>query len=104
MPWAWPKQTNEQRNKQNAPPNVSVGTDAPDTGADPTVSSSNGVCPDVPAQLSIRILFSDAGAVEGITQQEILGVETRYEGISGKYSLGRVGKVEGALKYKEMLT
>uniref|UniRef100_A0A287A0Q4 Tectonic family member 2 n=1 Tax=Sus scrofa TaxID=9823 RepID=A0A287A0Q4_PIG len=65
-----------------------IRTDAPDTGADPTVSSSNGVCPDVPAQLSIRILFSDAGAVEGITQQEILGVETRFSSVTWQYQCG----------------
>ncbi|XP_047616977.1 tectonic-2 isoform X7 [Phacochoerus africanus] len=65
-----------------------IRTDAPDTGADPTVSSSNGVCPDVPAQLSIRILFSDAGAVEGVTQQEILGVETRFSSVTWQYQCG----------------
>uniref|UniRef100_A0A8C3WYM2 Tectonic family member 2 n=1 Tax=Catagonus wagneri TaxID=51154 RepID=A0A8C3WYM2_9CETA len=65
-----------------------IRADAPNTGADPAVSSSNGVCPDVPAQLSIRILFSDAGAVEGITQQEILGVETRLSSVTWQYQCG----------------
>ncbi|GAB5578974.1 tectonic-2 isoform X2 [Prionailurus iriomotensis] len=54
------------------------GADAPDTdtGADPSVSV-NGICTEIPARLNVRILSSDAGAVEGITQQEILGIETR---------------------------
>ena len=42
----------------------------------------NGTCLDVPAQLSIRILFSDTGAVEGIAQQEILGAEMRSDCVS----------------------
>ncbi|XP_070372005.1 tectonic-2 isoform X2 [Equus asinus] len=65
-----------------------IRADAPDTGADPSVSSTNGFCPDIPAQLSIRILISDAGAVEGITQQEILGVETRFSSVSWQFQCG----------------
>ncbi|XP_075852580.1 tectonic-2 isoform X2 [Microcebus murinus] len=61
---------------------------APDTGADLPVSSANGICPDVPAQLHIRILISDAGLVEGITQQEILGVETRFSTVNWQYQCG----------------
>ncbi|KAM5312693.1 tectonic-2 [Glossophaga mutica] len=58
---------------------------APDTGADPSVGSGNGTCLDVPAQLSIRILFSDAGAVEGIAQQEILGAEMRVSPVDWQF-------------------
>ena len=58
--------------------------DALGAGTDPPDSNVSGICLDVPAQLNIRILFSDAGAVEGMTQQEILGVETRYDGIEAK--------------------
>uniref|UniRef100_F6YPX9 Tectonic family member 2 n=1 Tax=Equus caballus TaxID=9796 RepID=F6YPX9_HORSE len=65
-----------------------IRADTPDTGADPSVSSMNGFCPDIPAQLSIRILISDAGAVEGITQQEILGVETRFSSVSWQFQCG----------------
>ncbi|XP_011760168.2 tectonic-2 isoform X3 [Macaca nemestrina] len=61
---------------------------APDPGADPPASSLNGICLDVPARLSIRILISDAGAVEGITQQEILGVETRFSSVNWQYQCG----------------
>lgn len=35
------------------------------------------MCPEVPAQLSIRILTAEAGSVEGVAQHEILAVETR---------------------------
>ncbi|XP_012519026.1 PREDICTED: tectonic-2 [Propithecus coquereli] len=65
-----------------------IHVDAPDTGADPPVSSTSGICPDVPAQLHIRILISDAGLVEGITQQEILGVETRFSAVNWQYQCG----------------
>ena len=63
----------------------------------------SGICLDVPAQLSIRILFSDAGAVEGMTQLEILGVETRYDGMEAKCALERVSKVESLPKNQEIV-
>uniref|UniRef100_A0A8I5TZ99 Tectonic family member 2 n=1 Tax=Pongo abelii TaxID=9601 RepID=A0A8I5TZ99_PONAB len=65
-----------------------IRVDAPDPGADPLASSVNGMCLDIPAHLSIRILISDAGAVEGITQQEILGVETRFSSVNWQYQCG----------------
>ncbi|XP_036870377.2 tectonic-2 isoform X10 [Manis javanica] len=52
-----------------------IRADAPAAGTDPSVSVQ-GICLDIPTQLNIRILTSEAGAVEGITQREILGVET----------------------------
>ncbi|XP_058547441.1 tectonic-2 isoform X6 [Neofelis nebulosa] len=74
---------------QNAPLDISVGADAPDTdtGADPSVSV-NGICTDIPARLNVRILSSDAGAVEGITQQEILGIETRLSLVNWQFQCG----------------
>ncbi|XP_030677481.1 tectonic-2 isoform X3 [Nomascus leucogenys] len=65
-----------------------IRVDAPDPGADQLASSVNGMCLDIPAHLSIRILISDAGAVEGITQQEILGVETRFSSVNWQYQCG----------------
>uniref|UniRef100_A0A8C0E6C2 Tectonic family member 2 n=1 Tax=Balaenoptera musculus TaxID=9771 RepID=A0A8C0E6C2_BALMU len=65
-----------------------IRADAPDAGADPPVSNASGICLDVPAQLNIRILFSDAGAVEGMTQQEILGVETRFSSVTWQFQCG----------------
>ncbi|KAK1328249.1 hypothetical protein QTO34_011821 [Cnephaeus nilssonii] len=48
---------------------------APDPGAGPAGGSGNGACAEVPAQLHVRILTWEAGAVEGVPQQEILGAE-----------------------------
>uniref|UniRef100_U3J4R9 Tectonic family member 2 n=1 Tax=Anas platyrhynchos platyrhynchos TaxID=8840 RepID=U3J4R9_ANAPP len=41
-----------------------------------SVSTGNlkGICPDIPANLNIRIIFADVGAVQGIARQEILAV------------------------------
>ncbi|XP_038619608.1 tectonic-2 isoform X1 [Tachyglossus aculeatus] len=55
------------------------------TDAKPNAGNLSGVCPDVPAVLNIRVLFADAGAVEGIPQQEILGVETRFSTVTWRY-------------------
>lgn len=87
---------------QNAQLSISLGADAPDSGADPSVSV-NGICTDIPARLSVRILISDAGAVEGITQQEILGIETRYDHIWEECRSERVRNVESAPKHRETL-
>ncbi|XP_023372631.1 tectonic-2 [Otolemur garnettii] len=65
-----------------------IHVEAPDTGTDPADSDVNGICLDVPAQLHIRILISDAGVVEGITQQEILGLETRISSVNWQYQCG----------------
>ncbi|XP_044786214.2 tectonic-2 isoform X4 [Bubalus bubalis] len=65
-----------------------IRVDALDAGADPPDSNVSGICLDVPAQLNIRILFSDAGAVEGMTQQEILGVETRFSSVTWQFQCG----------------
>ncbi|XP_066227230.1 tectonic-2 isoform X2 [Saccopteryx leptura] len=64
------------------------GADAPDAGADPSFGSANGTCWDVPAQLRIRVLISDSGAVEGITQQEILGAEIRVSSTDWRFQCG----------------
>uniref|UniRef100_A0A8D2LBM2 Tectonic family member 2 n=1 Tax=Varanus komodoensis TaxID=61221 RepID=A0A8D2LBM2_VARKO len=37
-----------------------------------------GTCPDIPAHLNIQIITADVGAVEGIPQQEILGVQLSF--------------------------
>ncbi|XP_040106595.1 tectonic-2 [Oryx dammah] len=65
-----------------------IRADALDAGADPPDSNMGGICLDVPTQLSIRILFSDAGAVEGTTQQEIVGVETRFSSVTWQFQCG----------------
>ncbi|XP_062038368.1 tectonic-2 isoform X2 [Lepus europaeus] len=64
-----------------------IRVDAPGAGADPPTSAS-GLCLDVPAQLSVRILIAEAGAVQGLIQQEILGVETRFSTVNWQYQCG----------------
>lgn len=64
-----------------------IRVDAPGAGADPPTSAS-GICLDVPAQLSVRILIAEAGAVQGLIQQEILGVETRFSTVNWQYQCG----------------
>ncbi|KAM6155787.1 tectonic-2 [Rhynchocyon petersi] len=65
-----------------------IRVDAPDPGAGPSASNVSGVCPGVPAQLTIRILISAVGEVEGITQQEILGMETRISPVNWQFQCG----------------
>ncbi|XP_017655176.2 tectonic-2 isoform X2 [Nannospalax galili] len=65
-----------------------IRVDAPDTDANPPWDSANGICLDVPAQLNIHILIAEAGAVEGVAQQEILGVETRFSTVTWQYQCG----------------
>ncbi|XP_010598111.1 tectonic-2 isoform X2 [Loxodonta africana] len=65
-----------------------IRVDAPDTGAGPSAWSTPGVCLGVPAQLSIRILISEVGAVEGVPQQEILAMETRFSSVDWQYQCG----------------
>ncbi|KAG8515009.1 Tectonic-2 [Galemys pyrenaicus] len=62
--------------------------EAPAPGAGAAAGPADGVCPDVPAQLTIRILFSDTGAVEGVPQQEILAVETSFSSASWQRQCG----------------
>ncbi|EHB01485.1 Tectonic-2 [Heterocephalus glaber] len=62
--------------------------EAPNGSMDRTAGGALGICPAVPSQLHIRILFADAGAVEGIEQQEILGVETRFFAVDWQYQCG----------------
>lgn len=65
-----------------------IRADAPDPDADLPPSSANGTCPEVPAQLSIRILTAEAGSVEGEAQWEILAVETRFSTVTWQYQCG----------------
>ncbi|XP_058512791.1 tectonic-2 isoform X2 [Ochotona princeps] len=74
-----------------------IRVDAPDAGADPPAGSAHGLCPDVPAQLSIRILVAQAGAVEGHPQWQILGVETRFSTVSWQYPCGLTCEDKAAL-------
>ncbi|NWS40182.1 TECT2 protein, partial [Probosciger aterrimus] len=43
-----------------------------------STGSFKGICADIPANLNIRIIFAEVGAVQGIPQQEILAVQISY--------------------------
>ncbi|MBZ3878807.1 Tectonic-2 [Sciurus carolinensis] len=62
--------------------------DAPDMHTDAPVSSTLGICLDVPAQLHIHVLIADAGVVEGVVQQYILGIQTRLSTVNWQYQCG----------------
>ncbi|XP_071301079.1 tectonic-2 [Agelaius tricolor] len=47
-----------------------------------------GICPDVPANLNIRIIFAKVGAVQGIPQQEILAVQISYSTVLWQFQCG----------------
>ncbi|XP_032085940.1 tectonic-2 isoform X1 [Thamnophis elegans] len=47
-----------------------------------------GICPDVPAHLNIQIITADVGAIEGIPQEEILGVQISFSTITWQVPCG----------------
>ncbi|NXJ81838.1 TECT2 protein, partial [Trogon melanurus] len=47
-----------------------------------------GICPDVPANLNIRVIFADVGAVQGIPRQEILAVQISYSTVIWQFQCG----------------
>uniref|UniRef100_A0A663MHB8 Tectonic family member 2 n=1 Tax=Athene cunicularia TaxID=194338 RepID=A0A663MHB8_ATHCN len=53
-----------------------------------STGSLKGVCPDIPANLNIRIIFADVGAVQGIPQQEILAVQISYSTVIWQFQCG----------------
>uniref|UniRef100_A0A8B9ZGJ9 Tectonic-1-3 domain-containing protein n=1 Tax=Anas platyrhynchos TaxID=8839 RepID=A0A8B9ZGJ9_ANAPL len=55
-----------------------------------SVSTRNlkGICPDIPANLNIRIIFADVGAVQGIARQEILAVQISYSTVIWQFQCG----------------
>lgn len=55
-----------------------TGLDVLDATANRSVENIEGTCLDVPAHLNIQIITADVGAIEGVPQQEILGVQVRY--------------------------
>ncbi|KAK7804954.1 hypothetical protein U0070_025476 [Myodes glareolus] len=74
-----------------------IRVDAPEADADLPLSSANGICPEVPAQLTVRILIAEAGSVEGVAQHEILGVEMRVSTVTWQYQCGLTCEDKAAL-------
>ncbi|XP_021268275.1 tectonic-2 [Numida meleagris] len=58
----------------------------------PNMSASpgkvKGICPDVPANLNIRIIFAVVGAVRGIPREEILAVQISYSTVIWQFQCG----------------
>ncbi|XP_071671913.1 tectonic-2 isoform X4 [Patagioenas fasciata] len=50
----------------------------------------NGICPDIPANLNIRIIFADVGAIEGVPQPEILAVQISYSTVIWQFQCGLI--------------
>ncbi|NWH56074.1 TECT2 protein, partial [Geococcyx californianus] len=60
--------------------------------SDTNVSTGNvkGICPDIPANLNIRIIFADVGAVQGTPQEQILAVQISYSTVIWKFQCGLI--------------
>ncbi|NXV80426.1 TECT2 protein, partial [Atlantisia rogersi] len=60
--------------------------------SDTNVSNGNfkGICPDIPANLNIRIIFADVGTVQGIPQQEILAMQISYSTVIWQFQCGLI--------------
>ncbi|KAM4648918.1 tectonic-2 isoform 2-T2 [Amazona ochrocephala] len=53
-----------------------------------STGSFKGICADIPANLNIRIIFAEVGAVQGIPQQEILAVQISYSTVIWQFQCG----------------
>ncbi|KAM4827229.1 tectonic-2 isoform 2-T2 [Thomomys bottae] len=61
------------------------------------VNSTYGICLDIPAHLHIRVLVANVGAVEGLVQQEVVAVETRFSTLDWQYQCGLTCKDKASL-------
>ncbi|XP_053135825.1 tectonic-2 isoform X2 [Hemicordylus capensis] len=59
-----------------------IRLDALDSTTNASVGNLKGICPDIPAHLNIQIITADVGAIEGIPQQEILGVQLSFSTVT----------------------
>ncbi|KAJ6656700.1 hypothetical protein lerEdw1_003587 [Lerista edwardsae] len=64
--------------------------DALDATTNGSVENSEGTCLDIPAHLNIRIITADVGAIEGVPQQEILGVQVSFSTVTWQVQCGIV--------------
>ncbi|NXM67519.1 TECT2 protein, partial [Serilophus lunatus] len=53
-----------------------------------STGSLKGICPDIPANLNIHIIFAKVGAVEGIPQEHILAVQISYSTVTWQFQCG----------------
>ncbi|NXH21079.1 TECT2 protein, partial [Bucco capensis] len=61
-----------------------------DSDTNVSTGSLKGICPDIPANLNIRIIFADVGAVQGIPRQEILAVQISYSTVIWQFQCGLI--------------
>ncbi|XP_048199069.1 tectonic-2 [Perognathus longimembris pacificus] len=61
------------------------------------VNSTSGICLDIPTHLYIRVLVANAGTVEGLAQQEVVGVETRFSTVNWQYQCGLICEDKASL-------
>ncbi|XP_061459432.1 tectonic-2 isoform X3 [Rhineura floridana] len=59
-----------------------IRLDTSDPNTNTSLGDLKGICPDIPAHLNIQIITADVGAVEGIPQQEILGVQISFSAVT----------------------
>uniref|UniRef100_A0A8B9GPM6 Tectonic family member 2 n=1 Tax=Amazona collaria TaxID=241587 RepID=A0A8B9GPM6_9PSIT len=59
-----------------------------DSDTNVSTGSFKGICADIPANLNIRIIFAEVGAVRGIPQQEILAVQISYSTVIWQFQCG----------------
>ncbi|XP_054029271.1 tectonic-2 [Dryobates pubescens] len=55
-----------------------------------STGSLKGICPDIPANLNIRIIFANVGAVQGIPWQEVLAVQISYSTVIWQFQCGLI--------------
>uniref|UniRef100_A0A674JVT6 Tectonic family member 2 n=1 Tax=Terrapene triunguis TaxID=2587831 RepID=A0A674JVT6_9SAUR len=65
-----------------------IRLDPPNPSANASVGNLNGICSDIPANLNIHIITADVGAVEGIAQEEILGVQISFSTVIWQFQCG----------------
>ncbi|NWI57954.1 TECT2 protein, partial [Calyptomena viridis] len=53
-----------------------------------STGSLKGICPDIPANLNICIIFAEMGAVERIPQKHILAVQISYSTVTWQFQCG----------------
>uniref|UniRef100_A0A8C8SFA6 Tectonic family member 2 n=1 Tax=Pelusios castaneus TaxID=367368 RepID=A0A8C8SFA6_9SAUR len=65
-----------------------IRLDPSNLNANTSVGNLKGICSDIPANLNIRIITADVGAVEGISQEEILGVQISFSTVIWQFQCG----------------
>ncbi|XP_072839168.2 tectonic-2 isoform X1 [Pogona vitticeps] len=58
------------------------GSDTLSDDTNASLGDLKGICPDIPAHLNIQMMTADVGAIEGVAQQEILGVQISFSAIT----------------------